>query len=618
MRKILLACAVLFICTEISLAQLSNVANFNRSNITPDPTMPYYKPTAAGNIGIRSVWVANDLDNDGKQELIITDYSNNGRVHVLELNGDALEIVWSSPIVTAHSSGSGSTPRWVRSGDLDGDGKGEIIFPLTQGTADYQIQLWEWDGINDNSYILATVLEVNAFAAQGVGNFRTNREVAEVFDFDGDGLDELIMTNRDHNVYVLGISGDVPGFGGWQLEGGDPAEVPVNSGKFSTSHWHSIPADINGDGNLEIVNHMWNFWGFWSIKPTGPNTYQYPDTNQANHYVEFLRPLSVDGVSYMGVQRVDVDGDGKDEIAGIIYSGVSDIEYALALVSLPQGGDPLYSWDQSNYVILAEKQWELAGKTGGSFWGIGAADLNNNGREEILIGGSNDYNIVAIEYNGSGDILDPANYTSEIIFSNGHYNRFSSVEIIDSAGVIDTVAAADNESPFISKMFAGSDINGNNKQEVIVTYQSVVDSIKYTYKRWDGSAFVTDSVAVRWNPNQITVWMLESLVTGIRTVELPIISPDDYRLAQNYPNPFNPTTNIQFTLPIDKKISLHIYDILGNEIKTLIDNEELARGVYEVTWDGTNNSGSAVASGQYIYTLKYGNFSKSMKMTLLK
>ena len=50
-----------------------------------------------------------------------------------------------------------------------------------------------------------------------------------------------------------------------------------------------------------------------------------------------------------------------------------------------------------------------------------------------------------------------------------------------------------NESPFVSKMFAGCDINGNNKQEVIISYQSVFDSVKYTYTHWNGTAFVTDS-----------------------------------------------------------------------------------------------------------------------------
>ena len=61
----------------------------------------------------------------------------------------------------------------------------------------------------------------------------------------------------------LGISGDIPGFGGWQLEGGDPAAVPVNSNAVSISHWHSVPADLNGDGTKEIVNQLLEFFRFF-------------------------------------------------------------------------------------------------------------------------------------------------------------------------------------------------------------------------------------------------------------------------------------------------------------------------------------------------------------------
>ena len=64
-------------------------------------------------------------------------------------------------------------------------------------------------------------------------------------------------------------------------------------------------------------------------------------------------------------------------------------------------------------------------------------------------------------------------------------------------------------------MFAGCDINGNNKQEVIISYQSVFDSVKYTYKHWSGTAFVTDSVKMVFNPDQVTLRMLESTITGI-------------------------------------------------------------------------------------------------------
>jgi hypothetical protein len=607
MKKLLLICLILVFFHSPAFSQLDKIADFNTINLPDmaDSIKPFF-----GNPGVRSVWVADDLDQDGKPEILVTDYTNKGRVHVLELDGDVLELVWSSPV---NPIGGGSTPRWVRTGDLDGDGLGEIIFPNAESTAlfgDIRVRVFEWDGVNDNSYIHAIDLDANAFAGQGVGDFRMSREVAEVYDFDGDGIDEFIMSNRDNRVYILGISGDVPGFGGWQIEGGDP-QMHVGAG----SHWHSIAADMNGDGNIEIINHMWNYAGFWSINPTGPDTYVYPDTAQPNEYVEFLRSQSIDAVAYMGIQRVDVDGDGKDEIAMIQYTGSSDRDYDVILVSKESSDDPLYDWDTTKYAYIGENLFEVGGNTVGAFWGIGAMDIDGDGQEEILLGGAGNYHVVALKYNGSGDIMDAANYTASIIYEGPDVTTWESITINDSLGVIDTVYT---ESPFISKMFTGSDINNNGNPEIIVSYQSVYDTTRYIYRSWDGSAFVQDSLIRVSNPHRINVVVLEATLTGIKPLDISLVTPDDYKLEQNYPNPFNPTTSIRFALPMNKEISIKIYDILGNEVKTLIDKQEFEKGGYEVTWDGTNNLGKSVASGQYIYTLNYGNFTKSMKMTLLK
>jgi len=607
MKKLIHAIVILLLCMGANYAQVSPLAEFNVANLPAmdDSLKPYFDDQ-----GARSVWVAEkDLDQDGKPEILVTDYSNKGHVHVFELNGNTLELVWSSP--TNEINGN-STPRWVQTGDLDGDGKQEIIYPNSESASvDLYVRVFEWDG-NDNSFVHAIDLPADAFASQGVGNFRTNREVATVYDFDGDGSDELIMANRDNRTYILGITGDIPGFGAWQLEGGDPATVPkVGLGSI----WHSVPAELDGDEGVEIVNHYWNFFGFWSINPTGPDSYAYPDTGATDEYIEFLRELGADAVAYMGIQPVDVDGDGNDEIAAIAYIGGNDIDYDPVIIEPGELTEGLYGWDPDDWAFLGTDLWsELAGRTSGSFWGIGAADLNGNGREEILLGGSYPYTIVGIEYNGSGSVLDAANYTREILWP-GDTQIFEATTIRDSAGVIDTLYA---ESPFVSKIYAGSDINGNGKLEVIASFQSVYDSVRTIYQHWDGTAFVEDSVVKTLNPNQINLRILESdAATGLRDLGINLVTPDDYALEQNFPNPFNPTTSIRFTLPVDKKISLTVYDVLGNEVKTLF-NEELKKGSYEVTWDGTNNAGSAVASGQYIYTLKYGNFSKSMKMTLLK
>jgi len=90
----------------------------------------------------------------------------------------------------------------------------------------------------------------------------------------------------------------------------------------------------------------------------------------------------------------------------------------------------------------------------------------------------------------------------------------------------------------------------------------------------------------------------------------------EYSIGQNFPNPFNPSTRIKFQLPQDGFVTLKVYDILGNEITTLI-NEEKPAGKYEVNFSATGGA-SALASGVYIYKIQAGSFINSKKMILLK
>jgi hypothetical protein len=116
-------------------------------------------------------------------------------------------------------------------------------------------------------------------------------------------------------------------------------------------------------------------------------------------------------------------------------------------------------------------------------------------------------------------------------------------------------------------------------------------------------------------------------ITDVK-IENPIV--EEFKLYQNYPNPFNPSTKIKFTIPTPPEssplskgrteegfVSLKIYDILGNEITTLI-NEELSPGEYEVTFDVGTSRDLSFSSGIYFYTLKAGSFAKTKKMILMK
>ena len=89
--------------------------------------------------------------------------------------------------------------------------------------------------------------------------------------------------------------------------------------------------------------------------------------------------------------------------------------------------------------------------------------------------------------------------------------------------------------------------------------------------------------------------------------------PASYKLDQNFPNPFNPVTNIRFSIPKVSNVTLKVYNIAGQEIKTLVNNEVVSAGVKEVTFDAT-----PFASGIYFYTLTAGDFRETKKMMLVK
>ena len=94
--------------------------------------------------------------------------------------------------------------------------------------------------------------------------------------------------------------------------------------------------------------------------------------------------------------------------------------------------------------------------------------------------------------------------------------------------------------------------------------------------------------------------------------------PDKYALFNNFPNPFNSTTAIRYALPERQKVILRIFNILGQEVTILVDNEFRNTGYQIEYWDGQNRFYQPVASGIYLYRLEAGGYSKIKKMTLIK
>ena len=178
-----------------------------------------------------------------------------------------------------------------------------------------------------------------------------------------------------------------------------------------------------------------------------------------------------------------------------------------------------------------------------------------------------------------------------------------------------------------------NDQNGNQILQLDQIWNGVVwensirrfftfDDLDYTLTTfcdlWNGSLWISgDGDIIVENPDGYSVAFLNTNNVSIYYKTTLVVDElnnfiDNYNLAQNYPNPFNPVTTIRYQIPKDGLVTLKIYDILGSEVETLL-NEEKVAGKYEVNFNATN-----LASGVYIYCLNVNNYVNVKKMMLLK
>ena len=127
----------------------------------------------------------------------------------------------------------------------------------------------------------------------------------------------------------------------------------------------------------------------------------------------------------------------------------------------------------------------------------------------------------------------------------------------------------------------------------------------------------TSSVTLNQNWDKLPVYPFK-IVAGspeyVSSMTQEILSqlPETFTLHQNYPNPFNPVTSINYEIPTDQRVTLSVYNILGQEVISLVNKEQFA-GKYTIRWDGTSNRLTNVSSGTYFYVLQTNNFKQVKK-----
>jgi hypothetical protein len=244
------------------------------------------------------------------------------------------------------------------------------------------------------------------------------------------------------------------------------------------------------------------------------------------------------------------------------------------------------------------------------------------GTDFILVGDLNLYRSTEPAYeelliqDGTGYFLDP----------------------IDSPGswhVNETFAPLHTQSTRTTDLGDGGSIGGlDDRFDFILSSQSILDEggIDYVNNSYwaygnDGIRCCNPDFPIHDPPNQsvstqtaIDLYLASDHLPVVAEFDFGVVSDveddqkllSDFVLYQNYPNPFNPSTNIRFRISDPVFVSLKVYDVLGNEIAKIV-NEEMQAGSYSAEYDARN-----IPSGVYFYQLRAGNFIETKKMTILK
>jgi hypothetical protein len=383
----------------------------------------------------------------------------------------------------------------------------------------------------------------------------------DAYDVDGDGVQEVLVTFRNWNtrgtnaLMVFQLLGDFFGpFTAFSTEFFDDQNLLETSGDIYNVHSH----DVNKDGSPEFSAVEWEGSGIIAVFYQSTGVDQYQMVNKVNTFVGDEGALG----SFL---PWDIDGDGTEEF---MLAGSVGIVY---VVTVPNGDVTQITGASFNPIHEYVDQIR----------GAAIGDFDDDGNVDLLIAGSYNEKIFRVEYKGSGSITDASSYNFTTVYDDPNAGRYYYIAFPQ-----DRKSLRDGQTL--------TDMDGDGKRELVFTDQEdpIGDDTKYI-------TVLEEDVAV-----SVPVPNLASL-------------PKTFELRQNYPNPFNGETTIWFGMTRAGNVSLKVYNTLGKEIRTIM-NEYKNVGSYEVTWDGKDHSGIDVVSGVYVYKLVSGNSQISKTMSLIR
>jgi len=315
---------------------------------------------------------------------------------------------------------------------------------------------------------------------------------------------------------------------------------------------------------------------------------------------------------------VDVQYDAR-EISGLYLFGedAKDGWQEPQKSMSPWAGYAIHAETGDQSIILnpfpANNEQEAAGRIAGYGWSI---NLHVDGEYFF------DYSNVigrhdkATEYEDDYDVpglpnLDHFIKLSMDLNNNSNFNYSSDIRSINEFNGAWNLRL--NGKRHINPVTISADVNSSLPEGLVIHVVDIPNRMVY-------DQFLVNGIII---DDKLTEGYDMKLVAGdqqyVEETVLKILSeiPEEFSLSQNYPNPFNPLTKIDFSLPKTGRVVITIYNLLGQEVTTLV-NERLSYGYHTITWQGTDKMGRPVGSGVYFSELKTAGNRKTRKMLLLK
>jgi hypothetical protein len=451
-----------------------------------------------------------DLDRDGKLEVLLTQHKAGGRVHVIENVGvNTWELVYSTPVIDPTTDEANA--RFAAGGDLDGDGNFEIVYVAGNGyngsVPEYTLgaYVWEHDGVSgSDNYGQVPASVVDFYGADGLDAPTSVRaEVMYIDDVDGDGLDELLipangLPNTHDVFYIISAVGEFvhegigTTFESWTIEG--RAAPRENSNALGNGGAQNlVVADLNGDGQKDISFMSWQDFNLFNGTVTGQGSLMLPSPGSDGAFYH-ADQAGDDDASIFGGAAIDIDGDGNDEVyyVSFVHGKLVVLDY--------DGGDDI--------LAIGPDKLLYAGIDIEGIGGVAGADLDRDGRMEVLVGGpayladhinaGEGSRFVAVAEFMGGDPRDSTSYQVHFLNTTSPADVYGFHSIVrDSAGVEtiryetakskrgEEVQIDDTDGIFASGIAYLGDADGDGDHEIALSFQGVDDSLFTIREFWD-------------------------------------------------------------------------------------------------------------------------------------